>query len=442
MKMIVTSCLLLLANTAPAQLYFPGTNTWETTTALAAGADTNLLQQAVDFAGTNQTKALVILHNGRILSETYWDGWTQETNGPSYSAAKSVVSVLTGIAIEEGHITSLDQPSADFLSEWAGDATKTNIHIRHHLEMSTGLKENPLHIVLLQLAKNERFYSTGIEAEHTPGTRWYYHNPGYRLLFYILQEATGEYFPDFCDRVLFDPIGIDSSDWEIRVETWFGQSITNFQWLNFPARDAARFGLLALAEGNWDGTQVASQSWFQASAQYQFPGAEWYGRLWWLNDEPMHKIPLEDPLRLGPIAPDVPTDTFMALGKDDQKIYVVPSLGLVVVRLGDAAAASATAISLFDNQLLGRICRAFGYPGRPQPLDIQLSFTNATTTVGVPSWNGRHYKLESRTHLTEGTWQTVPGGSQFEGDGTLKTFNGGNESNTFYKTTTWPGLSP
>jgi CubicO group peptidase (beta-lactamase class C family) len=129
-------------------------------------------------------------------------------------------------------------------------------------------------------------------------------------------------------------------------------------------RDAARFGLLILAGGNWNGEQIVSSSWIQRSTHATNPALNpSYGYLWWLNGGRHHYLPLNPSKKNGPIFPGCPKDVIAALGKDDQKIYVVPSLDLVVTRFGDAADSSTPAISKFDAQFLGKICGSFSQMG-------------------------------------------------------------------------------
>jgi CubicO group peptidase (beta-lactamase class C family) len=131
-------------------------------------------------------------------------------------------------------------------------------------------------------------------------------------------------------------------------------------WFNYiyfsKARDMARFGLFTLSEGSWNGNQImADQDYYNAmisSSQEINPS---YGYLWWLNGQEAYMIPSLQFQFDGPMMPNAPADLFAALGKNDQKIYVVPSLDMVVVRQGDDAGDSPLAVSSFDNQLWEKI---------------------------------------------------------------------------------------
>ena len=426
--------LAVLASVAPAADYFPPTNdNWQTITATEAGANAEQLADAVTFAGENHSNALVVLSQGKILVESYWNGWTRSTTGPSYSAAKSVAAVLVGQAIAQGHIDSIDQPSSDFLREWRGDPARQGILIRHHLAMTTGFQESPLTLLLLHQAKSERFFGTQQPIEYPPGTRWNYNDAAYRLLFYIIEEAANETLPEFSQRSLFGPIGMNATTWVNRQEQLLGATIDNYQWLDFPALDAARFGLLALRKGSWNGAQLVSADWINQSATAQHPFAPTYGRLWWLNASPVHELPGEHRQRSGPIAPDAPPDTFAALGALDQKIWVVPSLDLVVVRLGTEASEGTLAAGIFDNLLLGRICRAFGYQGQAQPTTTSISRPSNTLQIQIDTWNGRRYSLHHSTDLQD--WTPSEALQNHEGDGLPILINRPSNQTEFFQAT-------
>ena len=427
--------LWLLVSHGSLLAYFPiDDENWETLTTIESGAAPALLQSAIEYAGANNTKALIVLHQGKIVVEQYWDGWDRTTRGPSYSAAKSLVSILVGQAIEAGVIDSLDQPASEFLDEWADDPAYQDITIRHLLTMTTGFSESPLTLLLLQQATSERRFGTRREPEFPPGTRWYYNDAAYRLLFYLLEEAYGKSLPTLSQESLFDPIGMNHTAWHIREETSLGESYQNYQWLDFTALDAARFGLLALNQGNWDGTQIVPATWIRDSTMPDYDFAPFYGRLWWLNSSSSHRTPSSELDRDGPFAPDAPPDMFAALGAFDQKIYVIPSLDLVVVRLGTEALGNSLAVGVFDNLLLGKISQSFGYEGPNQKLDLEIDLAHRELQLSFPTWNGRSYTLSRSTNLK--TWEEVDGYTGLLGDGSPIQFSEEMSENEFFRVRT------
>ena len=127
-------------------------------------------------------------------------------------------------------------------------------------------------------------------------------------------------------------------------------------------REAARFGSLVLKKGKWDNTTIlGDQTYFNAMTNSSQTFNNSYGYLWWLNGKSSFMVPCLQTVFPGSMVANAPADMIMALGKDDKKIYVVPSLNVVVVRLGDAASNSTLGPSSFDNELWGRLKSALGY---------------------------------------------------------------------------------
>jgi len=337
------------------EFYFPTADEWERVEDVAAVADPERLESALAFAGRKNSGGVVVLWRGRILAERYWDGWEEGTTHSAYSVSKGYVATLVGMAIEEGSIGSVRQPAADFLPEWKGSPPHEAITIGDLLSMTSGLEGGKRVFMRGLMARDERGFATGLEVEHRPGTHWEYHNSAYRLLFSILEEATGESLPAYTERKLLRPLGIKATQWEAKRRLFRDKQYT---YLKTTARDAARYGLFVLAGGEWGEHRLVAESWLERATQPPHPAVNpSYGYLWWLNGGDFHYLPLNPQRQRGPIFPGVPADAFAALGKDDQKIYVVPSLDLVVTRFGEAAESSSPAISEFDAEFLGRICR-------------------------------------------------------------------------------------
>ena len=120
-------------------------------------------------------------------------------------------------------------------------------------------------------------------------------------------------------------------------------------------RSMARFGLLALNNGNWNGSQIVNSAYFHDATTTSQNINLAYGYLWWLNGKASYHLPQSQLQFTGSIIPSGPNDMFMALGKNDQKIYVIPSKKMVVIRMGDAADGSNMALSDFDEVLWQKI---------------------------------------------------------------------------------------
>lgn len=324
---------------APAA-YTPGKE-WDSTEPARAGCDPAALEDAAAFASANNSTALLLVRGGRLVMERYWSGWVRMSAQPIFSAGKSVCATLIGAAIEDGKLKGLDQPAADFVPEWKG-TPKQAITLRHMLAMTSGVK----------VARDapgpgeDQFATTAAQPlEHQPGQHWAYNTPVYRMLLRILEIATGEELNAYSRRRLTDRIGMENCSWDKQEKNWL--------WFRCTPRDMCRFGLLSQREGKWNGKQIVKAGWFREMMKPSQTLNPAYGLLWWLNGSAT-MIRANGKPASGPMFPAAPADTRAALGAMDKKIYVIPSLDLVVARHGPAAAAGPAS---FDNELLKRILK-------------------------------------------------------------------------------------
>jgi CubicO group peptidase (beta-lactamase class C family) len=332
----------------PATQYFPPVAgaAWETITPAALGWNATALESALTWLGEQNTTAVVILWRGRIVAERYWDGWGPTTPGPNFSAGKVITGHLVGELAAAGAFALDDPVSSVVGAGWSRAAApdESAVTIRHLLRMASGLDDS-------------------LYAATTRGDTFFYNNPAYYQLFDVLQAATGQTMAQLTAARLWNRIGMQNAFWLPNTDT--GEP----GFIHFSsARDFARFGLLALNGGVWNGTAIHPDSQFlRASRQPSGTTNASYGYLWWLNGQSSHRTPGSWllPTRTGPLFPGAPTDLAAALGLDDKKLYVVPSLDLVVVRLGPRAEVSGTqslaAISLFDTEFWARLQPAIGY---------------------------------------------------------------------------------
>jgi len=329
----------------PEAYYFPPVtgSTWDTKSIASLGWDSVKLQEAFDYAGTKSTYGLVVLQNGRIVKEQYWNNWTKDTRYYIASAGKSVTAFLIGIAQQNGLLNIQDKTSDYLGTGWTSlsPAQESLITIRNNLTMTTGLDDG--------VADPDCEDPSCLIYKADAGTRWAYHNAPYRLLQKVIENASGKTFNQYCTDELFNKIGMPSSLWFNKV-------------MYCTTREAARFGSLILRKGNWDGNQLLSDSnYFKAMVSTSQSLNNSYGYLWWLNGKTSFMVPTSQFVFPGYMAPDAPADMFMALGKDDKKIYVVPSLNMVVVRLGDAAGSVTLGPSSFDNEFWSRLKLSIHY---------------------------------------------------------------------------------
>ena len=281
------------------------------------GLDPTLLERfGRAVAGAEIHSALIVRH-GVIIHEYYADGFGENHLFLFSSCTKSVTGALIGIAIQLGYISGIDATLAEFLPEVAGTG-KDGITIRDLLGHSSGIYWREwgqgTMFFELQRADNWLEFILSQPMEAAPGELFNYSSGGSYLLTVILQRATGRTALDFAGEHLFGPIGITSAQWAACP----GGYSDGGAGLSMTARDAARFGLLYLTGGMWEGRQVVPGHWVEQSTSYQFPGAPGtgaYGYHWWLTTAHGH-------------------DLYYAMGAGGQYIFVVPKLELVVVMTG------------------------------------------------------------------------------------------------------------
>ena len=290
-----------------ADYYYPKSDVWEKVSPQSLGWDAPKLKEALEFARANNSTALIVLYKGKIVAEEYWQRWGARSRANIASAGKSMMSILIGIAQEQGKL-KVD----DFVSGYLGDGwskapldKEQVITIKHLLTMTSGLDQR-----------------LGYEAD--PGTKWLYNTPAYHKLMGVVEKATGKTINEFSVEVLFGPLGMSDS-------RWFTSSVTA------SARDMARFGLMILSQGTWAGSQVVEEGYLSAALSTSQDLNHSYGYLSWLNGKDSLVTPGIPLLVRRSLAPEAPADMVAALGMGDKKIYVVPSLDLVVARHGTAA---------------------------------------------------------------------------------------------------------
>lgn len=321
-------------------LYFPplSAEVWDTLDPAALNWCPEKIEGLLNFLDERNTKSFIMLKDGKIVLEAYFDDFGPTSIWYWASAGKSLMAVMIGLAQEDGHL-QLDDITADYLG--AGWTTCTPeeealIQIRHQITMTSGLDDS---LEDLGVPNSEYCYDPEcLQCLTLPDTRWAYHNAPYRLVQNVMENATGINRTLYTYQRLGSRIGMGGF------------------WLDYvyysTARDMARFGLFMLAQGNWDGDLImADMDYYQAMLQPSQQLNPAYGYLWWLNGQSGFMIPGLQFLFNGSMIPEAPDDLFAALGRNDQKIYVVPSENMVVVRQGDGAYGDAPSLTVFDNEL-------------------------------------------------------------------------------------------
>ncbi len=312
----------------PEDWYFPPIDpqddTWEAIPPEALGWDPAKLQDLLLYLGQNNTTAVVLLYKGRILAEQYCPEWDPHTTAKVFSVSKSVTAFLVGRAQAQG-LLDIDEYVTTYLPEnwsYALPIFKSMITVRHLLTMTSGLKNNIL-----------------LTFDAQAGTVWKYNTLAFKKLIAVLEAVTGVGIDEYTATVLYAPTGMRDTSWQQDK-------------LYCSARDMARFGLMILAGGQWDGqTLLDDPDYFAAMLDSSQDLNAAYGYLWWLNGKESWVLP-DDTTGAGSIIPSAPNDLVSAQGLGDKKIYVVPSMHLVLVRHGTAAGeTSEEAPSGFDDTL-------------------------------------------------------------------------------------------
>jgi CubicO group peptidase (beta-lactamase class C family) len=273
------------------------------------------------YALRNGTDVLLGERSGHTTLEATRAPWRTTTPHRLASGTKSFAGVIAIAAVQDGYLT-LDEPAADTLTEWRSDPRKSRITVRELLQQSDGLDPTA------GLPARDA-YRAAIDAPaiHEPGTTFDY-GPNHFSAFAALvtralhrHGVSGDAFDYLRDRIL-DPIGVHVAGWDrdgVGQPLFAGGS-------DLAATEWIRFGRLIAQHGSWDHREVLTAALVD---QMLTPGPAnpHYGLGWWLDPGP------EDPTG-GPI-PGVPADLVMAAGAGDQRLYVVPSRGLVVVRFGE-----------------------------------------------------------------------------------------------------------
>ncbi|WP_179376528.1 serine hydrolase domain-containing protein [Winogradskyella wichelsiae] len=319
-------------------LYFPPINSdvWETTSSAELDWDDSQLEPLLTFLEEKNSKAFIILHEGKIVEEHYFGDHTDSTPWYWASAGKTLTAAIAGIAQEEGLI-DINEKVSDYLGTgWTtASLEKENlITSRNLLEMTSGLNDN----------LGDDVSTSHLHYLEDAGERWAYHNV-YLKLQDVVSAASHDSWSNYFNTKLKAKIGMSGA--------WLQTDNSNVYWST--ARSMARFGLLSLANGKWETDQIVPELFMYDATNTSQLINEAYGYSWWLNGKSTYHLPKTQFEFQDEIIPNAPSDTFAALGKNDQKIYVVPSKDLVIIRMGEAADDENFALSSFDTDLWEKI---------------------------------------------------------------------------------------
>lgn len=324
MKKAFTLFLFLSAfQFCKAQVYFPpaAPGNWDTLSPTRFGWCQAEIDSLYSMLQTENTKAFILLKDGKIVLERYFDGHTASSNWYWASAAKSLTATLVGIAKANGNLQLSDSSSKYLGVGWtsATSAQEGAITVWHQLSMTSGLNDG--------LADPFCTIDTCLQYLAPAGSRWAYHNAPYTLLDGVISGATGQTLNQFTNQRIKQPTGMDG----LFIPSGFNNTFYS------TARSMARFGWLIYNRGWWNGQAVLNDSvYFNQMVNTSQPHNLSYGYLWWLNGKASYKLPGSQLNIPGFMNPDAPADMIAAMGKNGQFINVVPSQGMVWIRMGDA----------------------------------------------------------------------------------------------------------
>jgi len=309
-------------------LYFPpiGSTAWETTSPESLGWNTSAINDLYSFLESTNTRAFIVLKNGRIVLEKYFG---KQVNGNPFnsgslwywaSAGKTLTATLTGIAQQEGYL-QIEKPSGNYLGVgWSSltPAQENLVTVRHHLTMTTGLDDG--------VADPFCTDKSCLVYKAPAGTRWAYHNAPYTILDRIIAGATRQNFDSYFNSRIRDKIGMDG--------LWLKVDYNNVYYST--ARSMARFGLLALNNFKWGDSLILKDALYGNAMVNTSQSLNLsYGYLWWLNGKASFMSPGSQLVLPSSISPNAPADMYAAMGKNGQYINVVPAQKIVMIRMGD-----------------------------------------------------------------------------------------------------------
>jgi CubicO group peptidase (beta-lactamase class C family) len=321
-KLLLLFYLFQELQTQSQTLYFPplAGNAWDTTSPASLGWCTERVDSLYKYLGEEKAKAFILLKDGKIVFEKYFGTFTQDSLWYWASAGKTLTAFLVGKA-QEDKFLSINDASSKYLGNGWTDCTavqEEKINIHHQLTMTTGLDDG--------VPDNHCTIDTCLKYLAEPGTRWAYHNAPYTLLEKVLTQSTGRPINSYTQSVLNSKTGITGF--------WFTAGYNNIFYSR--ARSMARFGLLAQNKFVWGTDSLLKDKNYisqmvNTSQEINYA----YGYLWWLNGKGSYMVPEVQLTLPGSYAPSAPADMYAAIGKYGQIISIVPSKGLVMVRMGE-----------------------------------------------------------------------------------------------------------
>lgn len=294
--------------------------------------------EAISYAEGINSSAFLIWHDGQIIAEKYWSPYGASSYTQTHSIHKSLLGMAVGIALEEGDIGSLDDPVSDYLGPWI-DQSMGEIRVEHLLNMSSGLGKEPAkifffdHFLRLLNATDISKVARSLPQKVPPGQEFEYINNNPQLLIDVLEKATGVSYEDYLQDKIWSKMAANPGYLWMDRE---GGTPHGYCCLMALPDDLLRIGLLMLNKGRVNGQQIVSEKWIDQMIAPSELNPN-YGYLIWRGSPhtPMRKYSAASDFSVLHSEPYLADDLLYFDGFGGQRVYIVPSRNLVIVRVGE-----------------------------------------------------------------------------------------------------------
>lgn len=283
---------------------------------------------------TNGTVAYVIIKNDSIWFENYYDGFSENSKSNSFSMAKSYVSGLMGVAIQQGYIKSLDQPVSDYLPTFS-EGLAAKMTVGDLSSMSSGTNWNEAYYSPLSITTRAYFDDDlskvilGLKVIDEPGKKYKYASGDTQMLAMVIEKATGKKLYKYLEESFWKPLGCENATlWQ--VDSKEADLIKAYCCIASNAKDFARYGKLFKDHGKWNGKQILDSAFVAKSVTPRFKESPEYGYGWWLKQQNGKNF-------------------FMMRGHLGQYVIVEPNDNVIIVRLGHSKGTGAEVASFTED---------------------------------------------------------------------------------------------
>lgn len=421
MKYYFPFLLLFFVTISSQSIYFPPVtgSYWETLSPSELNWDTTKIDSLYSFLQGTNTKAFLVLKDGKIVLEKYFGAFTQDSVWYWASAGKTLTAFLIGIAKQEGLLRLEDSTSKYLGTGWTSlsPGQERNIKIINQLTMTSGLDDG--------VPDPDCTLPSCLVYKAEAGNRWAYHNAPYTLLDGVMEGASGQNLNQFMQQRVKGVTGMTG--------VYIPKGYNNV-YHSIP-RSMARFGLLILNKGSWNTTPILTDTtYFREMTNTSNSLNKSYGYLWWLNGKESFMVPQSQIVFPGMLSPDAPPTMYSALGKNGQILNVVPELNLVTVRMGYAPGSAIEVPMAYNNdiwKILKQVIRytptsvkeetaqsqVKGFVVYPNPATDHLNFSTPEPNLEVDVYiysvlgekvaEGKNITSLDISHLSPGVYQVI-----------------------------------